>query len=95
MALSDLQPLDIGHPSNTANMSNAESTHPDPVVVPQEHPEVEKKGLEPVQPAQSPALNKLPGTVSSTVSKADALLLRLSKYAIAAPSNLQRRDLHH
>lgn len=76
-------------------MSNAESTHPDPVVVPQEHPEVEKKGLEPVQPAQSPALTKLPGTVSSTVSKADALLLRLSKYVIPAESNLLCQDFHY
>ncbi|KIV93907.1 hypothetical protein PV10_05082 [Exophiala mesophila] len=60
-------------------MSNADSSHPDPAVVPQEPSEVEKKAVEPVQPAQSPALTKLPGTVSTTFSKADALLLRLSK----------------
>lgn len=56
-------------------MSNTESTHPDPAVVPQDPSGSEKRGLEPVKPPQS-----LPGTVSTTVSKADELLLRLSKY---------------
>jgi len=55
-------------------MSSTEATHPDPAVLPQEPSASEKRGLEPVKTSKD-----LPGAVSTTVSKADELLIRLSK----------------
>lgn len=56
-------------------MSSTEATHPDPAVVPQDLSGEEKRSVDPVKPPQS-----LPNAVSASVSKADELLLRLSKY---------------
>lgn len=56
-------------------MSSTEATHPDPAVVPQDLSAAEKRGVDPVQPPKS-----LPNAVSAKVTKADELLLRLSKY---------------
>lgn len=66
-------------------MSNSESTHPDPSVVPQNP--TEAKSPEPVQPGQSPALSKVPNGVKTTISKADEILLRISKYVIFSREN--------
>ncbi|KAK5264839.1 hypothetical protein LTR99_009045 [Exophiala xenobiotica] len=60
-------------------MSSTESTHPDPGVVPQTSSEVNKGQVDPVKPSQTPGLAKLPADVKTTISKADAIILRLSK----------------
>jgi hypothetical protein len=60
-------------------MSSSEAAHPDPSVVPQ-NPSEAKGAVEPVQPGQSPALNKVPNEVKSTLTKADETLIRFSKY---------------
>ncbi|KIW60202.1 hypothetical protein PV05_00437 [Exophiala xenobiotica] len=60
-------------------MSSTESTHPDPGVVPQTSSEVNKGQVDPVKPSQTPGLAKLPTDVKTTISKADEIILRLSK----------------
>ncbi len=62
-------------------MSSSEpAAYPDPSVVPHDPVEAKDGGVEPVQPSQTPALSKVPKEVQSTISKADEILLRLSKY---------------
>lgn len=56
-------------------MSSSEATHPDPSVVPQDPAEIKKADLEPVKPASS----KVPKEVKTTISRADEIILRLSK----------------
>ena len=63
----------------SATMSSTESTHPDPGVVPQTSSEVNKGQVDPVKPSQTPGLAKLPTDVKTTISKADEIILRLSK----------------
>lgn len=58
-------------------MSSNEAANVDPAVVPQHPPEA--KDIEPFKPGQVPALRKVPDEVKSTVTKADATILRLSK----------------
>ncbi|KAI1610917.1 hypothetical protein EDD37DRAFT_354144 [Exophiala viscosa] len=60
-------------------MSSTEATHPDAEVVPQNVGEVEKREIEPIKPSQTPGLAKLPSDVKTTISKADEIILRLSK----------------
>lgn len=60
-------------------MSSDVAAHPDPSVVPQDPTEV-KGEVEAVKPGQSPALSKVPSEVKTTITKADATLIRLSKY---------------
>ena len=61
-------------------MSSSEAANPDPSVVPQDPIEV-KGDVEPIKPSQHPALNKVPKEVKTTISKADEIILRISKYA--------------
>ncbi|EXJ78545.1 hypothetical protein A1O1_08946 [Capronia coronata CBS 617.96] len=62
-------------------MSSNESVHPDPGVVPHDPPETDNLtgGMEPVKPDETPALAKLPKEITTTLSKADEILVRISK----------------
>lgn len=60
-------------------MSSNEAAHPDPEVVPQNPGDVQKGEIEPVKPSQTPGLAKLPADVKTTISKADEIILRISK----------------
>jgi len=62
-------------------MADAEApAHPDPGLPPTEPLDSSKKGeVEPVKPAQHGALSRLPVGLTTTVSKADEVLLRLNK----------------
>jgi len=59
-------------------MSSGNAANPDPGVVPQEPPEA-KGEVEPYKPGNVPALRKVPDEVKTTVTKADATIIRLSK----------------
>jgi len=74
-------------------MSSSEAANPDPAVVPQDPAEV-KGEVEPVKPAQTPALNKVPSEVKTTISKADETIIRISKYAIQAASSFRSTMAH-
>lgn len=66
-------------------MSASESAHPDPSVVPHDPPETDNLtgGIDPIKPEETPALAKLPKDVTTTLSKADGILVRISKYALS------------
>ncbi|OAL40462.1 hypothetical protein AYO20_00198 [Fonsecaea nubica] len=59
-------------------MSSSEAANPDPSVVPQDPPEARGQ-VEPIKPSHHPALNKVPKEVKTTISKADEIILRISK----------------
>ncbi|ETI20728.1 hypothetical protein G647_07070 [Cladophialophora carrionii CBS 160.54] len=59
-------------------MSSSEAANPDPSVVPQ-NPTEAKGDVEPFKPGQIPALSKVPSEVKTTISKADEILIRISK----------------
>lgn len=60
-------------------MSTSEATPPDPSVVPQTSSEAEKVQVSPIKPSETPALAKLPADVKASISKADEIILRISK----------------
>ena len=59
-------------------MSSSGAANPEPSVIPQDPAEA-KGEVEPFQPGRVPALRKVPDEVKTTVTKADATILRLSK----------------